>query len=588
MRDAPGRRRGVLRLAAVLLVFTVLGASVVHAAQIAWPARNFRYLAQNKPLPEFLREFAASQDVAIVVDPKVEGTVNGKFDLTPQSLLELMATSFGLMWYYDGSVLYVYPAGAMSSAVIQLGAATVDELQASLLRLDIVDERYPIAYDLKQNTARVSGPTRFVELVRQAARAIDQNESLRGAAQIRVFPLRYAWAADFTFMEGGRERRLPGVASVLRELYAPGGAKKKSSPPPPSARQDRLERMRGLGMFRDEEVERQSEGQGAPVEEELMPLPMSSSDLPQFQADGRLNAIVVRDRPERMEFYAAVVRALDVRPGLVEIEARILEVSADAVDSLGIDWRLHSPNVDLQFSRGNLPNLGFGTALDEGSPRSSPAPLPPGAGGNGLVPLPGAGIVPPVPAQSLQTGGVLTTVLGDSGRYLIARVNALAQDGKANVLSSPRVLTLDNVEAVVENISTFFVRVAGNLDVALFNISAGTSLRVTPLIVSENGHTQVKLAIRIEDGSISGRSVDQIPVVQRSTIGTQAFINEGESLLIGGYENTAESDTEVGVPGLSSVPVLGRLFKYTEKRTTRVQRLFLLTPRVIEPPAAGP
>lgn len=570
-----------------LLALAALGASVTDAAQIVWPTKNFSYLAQNKPLKEFLREFAASQGVALVIDSKVEGTVNGKFNLTPQSLLDLMATSFGLMWYYDGSILYIYPAGAMSSAVIQLGTATVGELQASLQRLDIVDDRYPIAYDLKQNTVRVSGPTRYVDLVRQAARAIDQNELSRGAAEIKVFPLRYAWAADFTFMQGGRERRLPGVASVLRDLYSPNRTK-KSAPPATSSRQERLERMRGLGMFRDEEVEQQDPEQVAPVEQELTPLPMSGSELPQFQADGRLNAVVVRDRPERMAFYEAVVRALDVKPGLVEIEARILEISADAVDSLGIDWRLHSPNVDLQFSRGNLPNLGYETAIDERSPRSSPVPLPPGAGGNGLVPLPGAGIVPPVPSQNFQTGGILTTVLGDSGRYLIARVNALAQDGKANVLSSPRVLTLDNVEAVVENISTFFVRVAGNLDVALFNVSAGTSLRVTPLIVSENGHTQVKMAIRIEDGSISGRAVDQIPVVQRSTIGTQAFINEGESLLIGGYENNAESNSEVGVPWLSSVPVLGRLFKYTEKRTTRVQRLFLLTPRVIEPPAAKP
>lgn len=583
--DSPrARQRFRLTALAALTAALALSWSAARAAQISWPTKNFSYMAQNKPLKEFLREFGASQGVSVVIDPKVEGTVNGKFDLTPQSLLELMATSFGLMWYYDGKVLYVYPAGAMGSAVIQLSTATVDELQATLKRLDIVDNRYPIAYDTRQNTVFVSGPTRFVELVRQTARAIDQNETMRGAAEIRVFPLRYAWAADFTFMQGGEERRLPGLASVLRDLYSPGRA--ASHPPPPvrSSRQDRLDRMRGLGMFRDEDVPATTEDQPAPVEEELAPVAMSGADLPQFQADGRMNAIVVRDRPERMEFYEAVVRALDVKPGLVEIEARILEVSSDAIDSLGIDWRLHSRNVDLQFSRGNLPNLGFETAIDEQSPRSSPVPLPPGAGGNGLVPLPGAGIVPPVPFADLQSGGVLTTVLGDSGRYLIARVNALAQDGKANMLSSPRVMTLDNVEAVVENISTFFVRVAGNLDAALFDVSAGTSLRVTPLIVTENGRTQIKMAIRIEDGSISGRSVDQIPVVQRSTIGTQAFINEGESLLIGGYENNTESDTEVGVPGLSAIPVLGRLFKYTEKRNSSVQRLFMLTPRVIELP----
>jgi type III secretion protein C len=197
------------------------------------------------------------------------------------------------------------------------------------------------------------------------------------------------------------------------------------------------------------------------------------------------------------------------------------------------------------------------------------------------------GITPPVPFADLARGGVLTTVLGDAGRYLIARVNALAQEGKANIMSSPRVLTIDNSEAVLENISTFFVRVAGNLDVGLFNISAGTSLHVTPLIVDEGAGHQVKLAIRIEDGSLTSQAVDQIPVVQRSTITTQAFIGEGESLLIGGYKTEVSRDADVGVPGLRDVPILGALFRFREKQKNRVERLFLLTPRIATPAASG-
>jgi len=199
---------------------------------------------------------------------------------------------------------------------------------------------------------------------------------------------------------------------------------------------------------------------------------------------------------------------------------------------------------------------------------------------SGVIPNPG--ITPPIPSPDFARGGVLTTVLGDSGRYLIARINALAQDGKANILSSPQVLTLDNVEAVLENLSTFFVRVSGNLDVALFDVSTGTSLRVTPLIVVENGNRQVKLAVRIEDGRISNQAVDQIPVIQQSTIDTQAFIKEGQSLLIGGYQNDVRNDTKVGVPGLSSIPLLGKLFQFNEKQTTHVQRMFMLTPRIVE------
>jgi type III secretion protein C len=207
--------------------------------------------------------------------------------------------------------------------------------------------------------------------------------------------------------------------------------------------------------------------------------------------------------------------------------------------------------------------------------------------GTGILGIPNIstpGLTTPLimPASQLPLGGVLTTVLGDSGRYVMARINALADDGKANILSSPRVLTLDNVEAVLENLNTFFVSVAGNLDTGLYNVSAGTSLRVTPLIVSEGGHTQIKLAIRIEDGGITQQMVGTIPVVQRTTITTQAFINEGESLLIGGYKSDVRNDTVVSVPGLSSIPLLGSLFKYKQKETAHVEHLFMLTPHVIE------
>ena len=272
-----------------------------------------------------------------------------------------------------------------------------------------------------------------------------------------------------------------------------------------------------------------------------------------------MNAVIVRDAPERMKAHETAVQALDVKPGLVEIEVRIIEVNSDALESLGFDWRLRTGRVDLQVGRGNLPTLSWGTALADGAPQIGPN---------------GAQALSPSPA------GVLTTVLGDAGRFLIARVNALAQEGRANMLASPKIMTLDNVEAVMEDISTFFVRVAGNLDVDLFDVSVGTSLRVTPLIVTEGDAQKVKMAIRIEDGVLTGQTVDQISVVRRSAITTQSLIGDGEALLIAGYSQESDTSDEAGVPGLSALPGVGRLFKYTEKRKSRVERFFLLTPKV--------
>jgi type III secretion protein C len=174
-------------------------------------------------------------------------------------------------------------------------------------------------------------------------------------------------------------------------------------------------------------------------------------------------------------------------------------------------------------------------------------------------------------------------VLTDAGRFLIARVSALAEQGKASLLSSPKVLTLENVEALLEDLDSFFVKVPGNLEVDLFSVSAGTSLRVTPLIVNENGERQIRLAIRIEDGAITSRTVEGLPVVRRSAINTQALIGDGQALLIAGYAREVDSRGQRAVPGLGDVPVLGWLFKSTDQSKQRMDRFFLLTPKVVSP-----
>jgi type III secretion protein C len=581
---------GLLMQAAGLLLSKAVDASEIH-----WRTNNFTYVAQDKSLKDFIHDFAADQGVNVVIAPDVDGTINGKFNLTPQSMLDLLATSYGVTWYYDGSVLYVSAAGDVSSEVVPLGALGAAQFQEALSRLGIYDSRFPIYYDRAHGTARVAGPKRYVDLVKQTLEALNEgggptsNSDYDPKTEIRVFPLHYAWAADFTYTADGQDHTLPGVVSVLRNLYQStrAGYNRTSTPQP-----GKLDRLRGMGYFRDDSISGGSRSQPerltpvAPRQDSAIleggaPLPFGQPNgpqLPQFQADGRMNAVIVRDIPGRMPFYDGVIRSLDVKPALVEIEARIIEVSADAIGSLGIDWRARSGSASLNLSPGAPSPM----ASNPGSANGTSANRGTGILGIPNISTPGLSTPLIIPGMQLPQGGILTTVLGDSGRYVMARINALADEGKANVLSSPRVLTLDNVEAVLENLNTFFVSVAGNLDVGLYNVSAGTSLRVTPLIVSEHGHTQIKLAVRIEDGGITQQMVGTIPVVQRTTITTQAFINENESLLIGGYKSDVRNDTVVSVPGLSSIPVLGALFKFKQKETAHVEHLFMLTPHVID------
>jgi len=206
-------RRILARLALLTLIFSVAAAWTAvpaMAAEIHWRTNNFTYVAHDKPLRDFIRDFAASQGVSVVVAPEVSGTINGKFDTTPQGMLDILSTSFGVTWYYDGSVLYISPGGDMSSEVVQLGDVSANQVQQALSRLGVFDPRYPISYDRAHDTARVAGPKRYVQLVQQTVEALNEGGGAAPVAnvrtEIRVFQLRYAWAADFTYSADGQDR----------------------------------------------------------------------------------------------------------------------------------------------------------------------------------------------------------------------------------------------------------------------------------------------------------------------------------------------------------------------------------------------
>jgi type III secretion protein C len=349
----------------------------------------------------------------------------------------------------------------------------------------------------------------------------------------------------------GRQVYVPGVASILRSLvdsrqYSnnyPLGREVLLRPTLPSLKGQGL-----IGQGVSNKAPTGEAGRNAAVDNLVTALartatpsdpataPTTAPDPSQIriEADQRLNAVIVRDVAERLPRYEQLIASLDVEPQSLEIEATIIDVNTDKARELGINWRWANDGREASFS--------------------------------GAVPTTGA-------------GGVASVVLGSLGQFF-ARIRALQTEGAARIVSSPQVVTLSNVEAIFDNTSTFFVRVAGREQVDLFNVSAGTTLRVTPHVFRDREQTRIKLLVNVEDGVITGRQVDQIPIVERSTVNTQALIAEGESLLIGGMVRETQTSTEDKVPGLGDMPVVGNLFKTKASGTTRVERMFLITPRM--------
>lgn len=557
-----------LRTWPVACLLCLLAMTAAQAADLRWSSKPFNASVSDKRLPDFLRELAASQGTTAVIDPKVEGTINGKFTESAQHVLRSVCAMFGLTYYFDGSLLYIDVASEARSEVLPIARGAGMRLRDSLERMQVPDSRYPITINDAEGTLMVSGPKRYVETVRAAVRAVDDRSIADERAEVQLFPLKYSWANDFRINRSGKEITVPGVVSVLRSLYGRNRLPPLGAPNAGSSRgATRMAKLRtgdggGMGMpSADPGQVLDSMGGNGVINTDAQANPWGSNQLPQFQADTRLNAVLVRDTPDRMAQYRRLIESLDIKPRLVEIEVTIMDISQEDLDSLGVDWRLHTRHVDLQIGGGNNnPALTFGNLTSE------------------------AGTTAAAASSGLQFTGAIGN---DITRFLLTRVKALADRGQANFVARPKVLTLDNTEAALENLQEFYVRVDGFQDAGLFNVTAGTAVRVTPLVVDEKQSRAVMLSIDIADGNLSGETVDRIPVVRRRSITTQAMVEEGKSLLIAGYTTEERINATSGVPLLQDVPIIGNLFKYQEKRQNNMERFYLLTPRLVVPGMSG-
>ena len=148
---------------------------------------------------------------------------------------------------------------------------------------------------------------------------------------------------------------------------------------------------------------------------------------------------------------------------------------------------------------------------------------------------------------------------------------------------------MDNVQASLENTSSYYIPVSGNESSDLFKIDSGTVLKVTPHIIPNEVPGQpdtIKLVVSVQDDRDDGTgylSVDpqNLSPIKQTKINTQAIVGEGQSLLIGGHYYEVQQDAESGIPGLKNIPILGGLFGSTGKKHQRMERLILISPRIV-------
>jgi len=544
-------------------MLAIAGPSDAHA----WSDKKFVYRADGKRLSEVLQDFAAAQAVPVVVDAGVEGAVNADFNSRPEEFLAALSKSYGLIWYFDGVTLFIYPSRMMASRVFRMRGYDRDQVRQMLNTLGLGDSRFPLRFNEAEQTLLAYGPPRHIELVQTVIDTLDGGARDQVGKSIQVFPLKYAVAADREF----GSTRLQGLASTLNKLFsgeqpAAGlfGSSSGSSGSEPSAHAEKRRTAELSFGMKPPEAEPARGGRRDGVRDAAGRLLAGESDAeapgrdsgrdrdrerPYFQADEASNSILVRGVPERMKHYEALIRQLDVPQDLVEIEASIIDISSDEIEALGVEWDFTGSRSRATVSPGSPSGIEPGTALANPN---------------------------------------ITTVLSNAGRTLLARIRALEGSGKARILARPKVLGAANRMSAMADKRIASVRVAGNLDVNLFTVEAGTVMQVTPQIVPQAERRDVRLTLMIEDGNFEGVVVDSVPIVKRTEIRTDATVREGESLLIGGIAIESDNRGRTGLPGLSRIPLLGALFRNEEVSTRRSERMFLITPKIISVAAKPP
>jgi type IV pilus assembly protein PilQ len=283
--------------------------------------------------------------------------------------------------------------------------------------------------------------------------------------------------------------------------------------------------------------------------------------------DSRTNTLFIQDTPSRLEEIRRLIQQIDIAVQQVMIEARI--VIADDKWSRQIGVRFGGR---AGYNRGNN-NLGVGTGLDQSEPiaiaRNGIRASDVGAGTPNIN----------LPVQS-PAGQIAVTLLNiGSGNLLSFELSALEADKRGKVVSSPRVITADKQKAVIEQgteIPYLQASSAGNTTVAFK--PAVLSLAVTPQITPEG---RVILDLEVKKDSV-GQIFFGTPSIDTKKVITQILVDDGETAVLGGiYEQTIRNDAEK-VPVLSSIPVLGRLFKHDTRQDDKTELLVFITPRVLK------
>lgn len=290
------------------------------------------------------------------------------------------------------------------------------------------------------------------------------------------------------------------------------------------------------------------------------PLQPSLSKRGSIQVERRTNSLIITDLPSRLDSVVKMATDLDSTTPQIEITAKLVDVDASALRNIGIEWNVGpTDGANAEFF-------------------SSTGPNPPG------FLHPGNDDEQALGAE--QNTGIsnaanrLTFGISKDWGFIEAQLQTLEEKRKANIISNPRITTVDNREAriiVGQKIPLIVQDVAGNPVSQLQTI--GIQLRVTPHLTQDK---KIVMDLHPEVSDLSTQSTVQGGIIiNTSEADTRVMVDDGQTAVIGGLIRTNESTVSRGVPLLKDIPILGFLFSSNSTVRQNRELIIFVTPRLV-------
>ena len=578
-------------------------------------SQEFTVNLKDTDIQEFIEFVADVTGTTIVIDPAVKGKVKvvSSKPVSREELYDLFLSILDVHGYTavrSGEVVRVIPNKNARSAPVDVISGTSvinDEYVTQVIRLDNVSaaKLIPVLRPLVPQQAHMAAyaPSNAIIIsdiranIDRIAKIIDRMDQ-SAVKKTEVVKLRYGVATDVVEMLKTLEKSRAGEGADAND-EASLVADKRTNSVIVTADEVSIERIKGLVDYLDIPLEQSGNvrvmyleyADASEVAEVLTRVMQNLARLDDessgrtraanaakstIEADEGTNSLIITADTDEMAALEAVIARLDIRRAQVLVEAIIVEIDVTEGRELGLQW-LFANDSGLYGSNISPARQGSNAAIAQ-------AILPEDAASTEIGVRDLAGALSQVPGTTFGWGVV------DQNLTMTTILNTLEKQGNTNILSTPSLLTLDNEEAFItvgqqvpfvtgSYTNTGAANGVANPFQTIQRENVGVTLQVTPQI---NEGDSVVMDIVQEVSSISQQALSASDVITNERkIETKVLAKDGDIVVLGGLVKDDIQDSQQGVPLLSGIPVLGRLFRNDVVSVTKSNLLVFIRSTII-------